>query len=264
MRQLTPVARAPFDKPDEAGDDAAAIDAAIAIALIALAGSVLTTILTVFGGPALQARREARRALETYREPLLEAAYELQGRLYNILCQRFIETFVADKKKAEKREAALTTTLYVFAQYLGWREVIRREVHYLRYARNEQTREISGLVDEIEETFLKDNFGRQFMLWRVEQRGLGERMITAANGKPTCIGYATFLEERAEMAEWLEPLERDLTHLQDGGRERLKELQHHLLNLVKKLDESGRYPPDLQYACPENGASSAPASDSTG
>ncbi len=51
----------------------AAMDTAVAIALIALAGSILGTIVTVFGGPAFQARREARKVLETYREPLLAA-----------------------------------------------------------------------------------------------------------------------------------------------------------------------------------------------
>jgi hypothetical protein len=61
------------------------MNTAIVIALIALAGSVFSTIVTVFGAPALQARHDAKKALDNYREPLLAAAYELQARLYNIL-----------------------------------------------------------------------------------------------------------------------------------------------------------------------------------
>jgi len=47
------------------------MNTAIVIALIALAGSVFSTIVTVFGAPALQARHDAKKALDNYREPLL-------------------------------------------------------------------------------------------------------------------------------------------------------------------------------------------------
>jgi hypothetical protein len=81
------------------------------------------------------------------------------------------------------------------------------------------------------------------MLWRVEQRGLGERMITATNSRAACLGYAAFVEQRDTMDEWLKPLERDLENLDDGGRRRLTRIQHLLLELVRELDDEGkRYP----------------------
>jgi hypothetical protein len=46
------------------------------------------------------------------------------------------------------------------------------------------------LLRDIDEEFLADSYGPQFMLWRVEQRGLGERMISSVNGRVTCMGYA--------------------------------------------------------------------------
>jgi hypothetical protein len=235
-------------KPGEARDDVAAMDTAVAIALIALAGSILSTIVTVFGGPAFQARREARKVLETYREPLLAAAYELQARLHNILRNDFIDDYVVGRK-AGKQAAAVASTLYVFAQFFGWREVIRQEVQFLRFERDEQTRQVARLLQDIGETFLSDDFGPQFMVWRVEQRGLGERMITSSNGESACMGYASFLDQRAEMCEWLDPLERDLTQLDDAGRERLRKLQHLLLELVGRLDDKNtRYPFELERA----------------
>ena len=103
---------------------------AIVIALIALAGSVFSTIVTVFGAPALQARHDAKKALDNYREPLLAAAYELQARLYNILQLKFVERYISDDT-AGKHTPAIESTLYVFAQFFGWREIIRREVQYL-------------------------------------------------------------------------------------------------------------------------------------
>jgi hypothetical protein len=51
------------------------------------------------------------------------------------------------------------------------------------------------------------------------------------------------------MKEWLQPLENDFEHLQEGGRERLAELQNLLLELVKQLDDKQkRYPFELDKA----------------
>ncbi len=224
------------------------MNTAIVIALIALAGSVLSTIVTVFGAPALQARRDAKKALGTYREPLLAASYELQARLYNILQLKFVEKYISDDTTG-KRSPAIESTLYVFAQFLGWREIIRQEVQYLRFSRDRQTREIGHLLRDIDETFLSDKYGSQFMIWRVEQRGLGERMTESADNKMTCLGYASFIERRPTMQEWLRPLENDLENMQDGGRKRLTELQHLLLELVRQLDDKQkRYPFELKKA----------------
>jgi hypothetical protein len=139
--------------------------------------------------------------------------------------------------------------LYVFAQFFGWREIIRREIQFLRFLRETETRDVAQLLRDIGETFLTDEFGHQFMIWRVEQRGLGECMIVASDGKPTCMGYATFVGQRAAMKEWLDPLERDLRQMDDGGRARMTKLQHLLLELVEKLDEDRtRYPFQLEKA----------------
>ena len=224
------------------------MDAAIIIALVALAGSLVSTVATVFGAPALQARREAKAKLDSYREPLLASAYELQARLHNILCNRFLETYLFGENRV-KQEAALESTLYVFAQFFGWREIIRREIQFLRFPRDAETRGTARLLQDIDETFLSNELGEQFMIWRVEQRGLGERMITTSDGKPRCMGYAVFIERRAKMSEWLDPLERDLEDLGDEGRERLRELQHLLLALVNRLDaDRTRYPFELEKA----------------
>ncbi len=222
------------------------MDTAIVLALIALAGSLVSTSITVFGAPALQARNDAKKALEIYREPLLAASYELQARLYNILRLNFVERYINDDSSG-KRNSAIESTMYVFAQFFGWRDIIRREVQYLRFSRDRQTREIGKLLREIGETLLSDMYGSQFMIWRVEQRGLGERMIVSEQSKMTCIGYASFIERRISMQEWLQPLEYDLEHLGDGGHRRLTDLQHLLLELVRQLDDKQkRYPFDLR------------------
>jgi hypothetical protein len=242
------------------------VDAAIIIALIALAGSVISTVATVFGAPALQARREAKTKLQSYREPLLASAYELQARLHNILCDKFLEKYLFGGNGA-KQEAALESTLYVFAQFFGWREIIRREIQFLRFPRDKETRTTAQTLREIDEAFLTDEFGHQFMIWRVEQRGLGERMITIFEDRLRCMGYAEFIKHRATMRQWLDPLERDLRSLDGAGEKRLTRLQHLLLELVNRLDaEHTRYPFELEKADPDRRRSqqAAPAAAASG
>jgi hypothetical protein len=224
------------------------MDTAVVIALIALAGSIFSTLLTVFGAPALQARRDAKKVLDNYREPLIAASFELQARLYNILKLRFVEKYI-NTEETSKRDSAIESTLYVFAQFFGWQEIIRREVQYLRFSRNQKTREVGQLLRDIGEAFLSDAHGRQFMIWRVEQRGIGERMVESADGQMKCLGYASFIERRSTMEEWFAPLRNDLEDLQAGGRQRLTELQHMLVKLVRQLDdEQKRYPFELNEA----------------
>ena len=51
------------------------------------------------------------------------------------------------------------------------------------------------------------------------------------------------------MQEWLYLLENDLENIRDGGRKRLTELQHLLLELVRQLDDKQkRYPFGLKEA----------------
>ena len=218
------------------------MNTAIVIAVVALAGSVVTAIVSTFGLPVIQGRRDARKVLDTYRVPLGAAAYELQARLYNILALSFADRYLKNDTQG-KHDAAIHSTLYVFAQFFGCRELIRGEIQYLRFSRHQRTRRLAQLLRDIGEEFLADSYGPQFMLWRVEQRGLGERMITRVNGRMTCLGYAAFLERRDTMDEWLKPLEHDLENLDDGGRRRLTKVQHLLLELVRELDDKGRQYP---------------------
>jgi hypothetical protein len=237
------------------------MDAAIVIALIALAGSVLSTVATVFGAPALQARREGKEVLKRYEQPLLDAAYELQSRLYNILDGKFAfaDTYVMGARKP-RHKAAVETTLYVFAQFFGWQEIIRRDIQFLSFGRDRKTRTVEDLLTKVSETFLRDTpYGSQFMIWRVEQRGLGERMIITSDGERTCMGYATFVQKRSAMREWLQPIEEDLRHIGEGGRKRLIKLQNLLLELVWVLDPKHLHTPSsLEKIRPTSSRSKSP------
>jgi hypothetical protein len=65
--------------------------------------------------------------------------------LYNILQLKFVENYISDAT-AGKRNPAIESTLYFFAQFFGWSEIIRQEVQYLRFSRDRQTRDIGHLL----------------------------------------------------------------------------------------------------------------------
>src|SRR5262249_840293 len=70
---------------------------------------------------------EAEKIVSRFREPLAQAAFELQGRLYNILRQGLIDVYF-DNGTERERAYVVGSTSYLIAQYFGWTEIIRAEI----------------------------------------------------------------------------------------------------------------------------------------
>src|SRR3954453_19188438 len=80
--------------------------------------------------------------------------------------------------KGERREEAILSTLFRFAQFFGWSEILRR------YMRDPDPRHIaaaehlSQLQTRVGKTLNTDRYGAGgFMVWREAQRAVGELMI---------------------------------------------------------------------------------------
>jgi hypothetical protein len=89
-----------------------------------------------------EAEREAVDNLMThYKKPMLAAAFDLQSRLKNMVNGDFMNQFMHKRwESAEKkgdmraktdREYALYNTMYLFGEFFGWMEVIRKEIVFL-------------------------------------------------------------------------------------------------------------------------------------
>src|ERR1051325_3451115 len=72
-------------------------------------------------------RFESERAVAKFREPLANAAYDLQSRLFNILERNLLQRYVKGGNE-RTRSYVIDNTTYVIAQYLAWTEIIRREI----------------------------------------------------------------------------------------------------------------------------------------
>ena len=214
---------------------------AITLALIALVGTLASTAFQIWGqkrSEDVAAKREAEAVLAKYREPLIAAAYELQGRLYNILQLGFLGKYYSRGDEAQKTYA-VQNTLYVLAQYFGWSEILRREIQFLSFSDSNTTRAVADRQRDVLELFQSDDpdLGLPFFVWRGEQRAIGECMIEREDGRVSCVGYASFLEHRERpVRKWLARLERDLDHIADQPNPRLVRLQHGLVDLIRELD----------------------------
>jgi hypothetical protein len=186
----------------------------------------------------------AEEVLTRYREPLAAAAFDLQSRLYNILRLDFLAKFGG----SERGEQALRTTLFRLAQYFGWTEILRRDIQFLSFPEDDDTRRIAHLQSEIARGFLRHHYGPALMIWSDEQRALGERMIVDEHGKVLCMGYATFSDRCDDtFAPWRERLSTELA--EESARARLRDVQHLLCELVETLDTRRvRYTQDLERA----------------
>ncbi len=105
------------------------------------AGSVVLSARTAASTAQLQHDLESRRVEATkeeqveeitsrYREPLVRAAFDLQRRIYNIVRGGFMGRHLGVADEEEHRYARMST-LFVFAEYLGWVEIVRRGVQFL-------------------------------------------------------------------------------------------------------------------------------------
>jgi hypothetical protein len=97
-------------------------------------GSILSAGIAVYGqvwSHRHSDRREAERILTRYREPLVSAAFDLQSRLFNILEQHFLLNYLGQRADEHRRKVALESTLYWFAQYFCWREILRQDTSFL-------------------------------------------------------------------------------------------------------------------------------------
>ena len=182
---------------------------------------------------------EAERLISCYREPLVHAAHDLQSKLFNILRQGLLELFYVKGNESE-REYTVQNTVYVLAQFLCWREIIRRELQFLDLGEVQSTRHLTELTDAIEKILLTNEQDPVFRIFKGEQRAIGEKLIVYEHDRLVCMGYAAFVENQDEdFRKWFRKLENDILTLTTDlstRSERVIALQRALIDLIDYLD----------------------------
>ena len=83
-----------------------------------------------------------------------------------------------------------------------------------------------------------------FMLWRQDQRAIGELMIDRSRKRPRCIGYVEFVEQLAkpDRSRWFKWLLEDCERTADDAavsKPRLRKVLEALEDLINVLDPGG-------------------------
>lgn len=193
-------------------------------------------------------RTKAEQAAELrqrYRDPLLSATFDLQSRLYNIVATSFLVRYAAAPDEAA-RTYAVESTLYVIAEYLGWIEVIRREIQFLDLGTELANRAWVGELEKVRDTLARDDLDPVMRIFRGEQRAIGEVMTvevadSGGDRHHECIGYATFVSclGKPDFSRWFDQVRRDLSLLVQeptSHLERLVLLQNALVDVLDLLD----------------------------
>ena len=219
----------------------------MAAAWIGFAGGVLAALVSgfvVLRRYKLDREQHAAEVLARYREPLAAAAFDLQSRLYNILELEFFEHYGS----GERAEEALRTTLFRFAQYFGWTEILRRDIQFLNFPNDDETRRVAELQEVIAQCFRSNEYGPELMIWGDEQRAIGELMIVEEHGKVLSMGYAAFRQRCDDtFAPWRIRMRDEL--FAESTQPRLRDIQNSLCELVETLDSRRvRYTRELKRA----------------
>jgi hypothetical protein len=211
-----------------------------------VAGAV--SLIVTFGKIAWDGRQRkqehrlaAREKLDRYREPLLAAADALGSRVNNIRHDGFLSYLDVP----ERQRTALLGTLFRFAQLFGWTEILYGTYDRLRFEQDASTkvvadalRDIGRLlaVDRVDRTDPEDPTTTRLMIWREEQRAVGEVMRIDSD-PPRCLSFDSFARQYDErVAPWLGAFAAQLDPVSTPSSERLAQLQHLLAGLVRELD----------------------------
>jgi hypothetical protein len=223
------------------------MDAAIIVALLALAGTIANVGLTY----SLKARSERRRAQDRsdarwrrYQASLAFAAEDLSSRVGNILGGKFLDVY----GRGAYEQEAIQTTLFRFAQYFGWSEIVRRYTRDPDPRHAQRALRIQELQERVAQMFSSDDHSHGgFMIWREAQRAVGELMITRDEDIIDTMGAAEFVTAIYRFRPWMSRMEKTIrteppSKWDQGERKRLEDVGAAL----DVLDDELRHPSDPQ------------------
>ena len=198
-------------------------------------------VWTWAGDRAREREKERARISALYVNPFLSACEDLQSRIYSILelgNLPILRKRYPDGSYAEE-------TLYLIFRYFGWAVAVERHGEYT------EDPEVMRLGSAVRSAFSTASSLQQvgpFNFFHAEQKAMGKLVMTTVEGQygvePETISYLEFkkglgsppLSESESIKETLEALRSadDVKSL--PGRDRLAEVQNHLVDLLSHVE----------------------------
>jgi hypothetical protein len=223
----------------------------ITTAVALVAGGISGWVSTMY---RRREQRQERIRLEVLRwaNPILGSVRSLRSRLENILDQ---DLYVALDRKAKwslsedwamDRVYAVESTLFVFAEYFAWVQLLHERMSFELFE-SEETKDkffnavwkVSGALSKWPDSRVKGK-GRDAQVFVLQQRAIGELLIVRDGENPRVLGYADFLERRNKppLKDMLAPLDALLSGLEKGTKrwQRLQNTRTALVELEQRCN----------------------------
>ncbi len=182
----------------------------------------------------LKSAAAARRLIATQLDPLLKAADELQGKLRSLAEEDFGEFRRMPATDLSPVDLVnLCSTLYLFAQFWGRLEILRRESFHADLARNTQGKVLLRFLRCLESRRVR-------LVDRAWQRAIGESVVVMGKPAADVLSFKAFVEQYetiSRLQEWVQPLE-DILRETKYPRARRRVLQYGVIvhALIDTLD----------------------------
>lgn len=240
--------------------------AALVTTLGTLAGLFLKEVVLSRSFEKWKDRRSLENIYRKYRDPIVLVAEELSIRLKEICDDEgadYLQKHILESVPAKPelnwvldpyyRRYKFESTIYRLCAFFGWCELYRQEVVFLRSGRDRHSRSLKDAVDAVREALADGqlNDAPDWMDWtdhlvfREEQRAIGETMIIGNAGSRSVMGYAQFVAMfRAglppERPDWFGAATAFLMDVEKGRKDfrcvRIKALYVRLIDLIETLD----------------------------
>lgn len=177
---------------------------------------------------ALARTLELEDRLEAHREPLIEVVEELRRRISNIREGAFLATYL-ESDETGRHDLALLGTEYRFGAYWATVAGLRAGLSAWELDRYQSTADVTRALVDVERAF-SDDGNPELMVWREEQRAIGELLLGADARHP--IGFAEFAARyETDLGRWFASIRSDLERADVADGARLPELDGRLAAL---------------------------------
>ena len=213
---------------------------AVIASISALAGSIMGVTIKflteVYLPEGLKAKKQILITKRKYSNPILKSADELLSRLENIIID--ISNIKEKRWLRPPTDEEITmipfkryyyiSTIFCFAQLIGWIEILRKEESYLDFTSVKETRIFNQymklIYDVLNYPKLNSEHSRptskDYWIFAHMLRSIGQIMIQRKNGDLCCMDFKTFCEafkdfKSSEFRDWLSPLSHLIKNLSD-------------------------------------------------
>lgn len=147
-----------------------------------------------------------------YSRPILLAAAELQGRLWEITQRQASSTkpLLLQDNDLEPHSSTysmtqkhfLISTVYLFGRYFAYIEILKRKAQFLELQKVDDSRSFSATIKAVERAFAETELRKKSrfqiksdrQLFKLQQAYIGEKLTAGKEGELYCISFAEFYD----------------------------------------------------------------------